>query len=214
MLEHQNLWAALDRLAERHKLTPSGLARRAGLDPTSFNPSKRFAPDGRPRWPSTESLAKVLDVIQLSFSEFAGLAESKVTSTGIQSRSFPAHLCTSDELRTVGPEQISEFNLDNFCDSFVFPDAQSDKFFALEVSGNSFEPYYREGQLLIVSPESSVRRSDQILILTKAGDLHCGVLQRHTNERMEFRRTTPEDEPRVVQVEDLIWTARILWVSQ
>lgn len=60
MLTHGQVWAALDRLAERAGLSPSGLARRAGLDPTTFNKSKRITPDGRERWPSTESLAKAL----------------------------------------------------------------------------------------------------------------------------------------------------------
>ncbi len=60
MLTHGQVWAALDRLAERAGLSPSGLARRAGLDPTTFNKSKRVTSDGRERWPSTESLAKAL----------------------------------------------------------------------------------------------------------------------------------------------------------
>src|SRR6266478_3504239 len=60
MLTHGQVWAALDRLAERAGLSPSGLARRAGLDPTTFNKSKRVTADGRERWPSTESLAKAL----------------------------------------------------------------------------------------------------------------------------------------------------------
>jgi hypothetical protein len=54
MLTHGQVWAALDRLAERAGLSPSGLARRPGLDPTTFNKSKRITPDGRERWPSTE----------------------------------------------------------------------------------------------------------------------------------------------------------------
>ena len=61
MLSHDSIWAAIDRLAEQHSLTPSGLARRAGLDPTSFNKFKRVGADGRMRWPSTESIAKVLE---------------------------------------------------------------------------------------------------------------------------------------------------------
>ncbi|MFS8180521.1 helix-turn-helix transcriptional regulator [Pseudovibrio denitrificans] len=214
MLDHEHLWAALDKVAERHQLTPSGLARRAGLDPTSFNPSKRFAADGRPRWPSTESLAKVLEVTQMTFLDFAGLLQDKTEISGTHFRSFPAYLCTSDELREVDLEDLSGFQLDKFCDSFIFPSSQSEKFFALEVSSNSFEPYYREGQILIVSPESSLRRNDHVLIATKTGDLHCGPLQRQTNERIEFRRHTPDDTPRVVQVADLVWTARVLWVSQ
>src|SRR4029434_9445047 len=60
MLTHNQIWTAIDRLAARAKLTPSGLARKAGLDPTTFNKSKRVTPEGRPRWPSTESIAKSL----------------------------------------------------------------------------------------------------------------------------------------------------------
>ena len=72
MLSHDQIWGAIDRLAERHDLTPSGLARRAGLDPTSFNKSKRLSVDGRLRWPSTESIAKVLEATGASMEEFLG----------------------------------------------------------------------------------------------------------------------------------------------
>src|SRR4051794_26620507 len=61
MLSHERIWAAIDRLAARNALTTSGLARKAGLDPTTFNRSKRIAGDGRLRWPSTESISKILD---------------------------------------------------------------------------------------------------------------------------------------------------------
>ena len=60
MLTHDQIWNALDRLAERAGLSASALAKRAGLDPTTFNKSKRITPDGRERWPSTESVAKAL----------------------------------------------------------------------------------------------------------------------------------------------------------
>ena len=68
-LSHANIWAAIDALAERHSLTASGLAKRAGLDPTTFNKSKRYAGDGRARWPSTESLAKVMEATGERWSE-------------------------------------------------------------------------------------------------------------------------------------------------
>ena len=60
MLTHDQIWTALDRLAERAGITTSALARRAGLDPTTFNKSKRVTGEGRERWPSTESVAKSL----------------------------------------------------------------------------------------------------------------------------------------------------------
>ncbi len=73
MFTHEELWSAIDMVAKRAQLTPSGLARRAGLDPTTFNKSKRFSSDGRPRWPSTESLAKILEVTEIDVMTFAQL---------------------------------------------------------------------------------------------------------------------------------------------
>jgi phage repressor protein C with HTH and peptisase S24 domain len=69
-LTHKSVWKALDRIAIRQGLTPSGLARCAGLDATTFNPSKRRAQGGRQRWPSTESIAKVLEATGTGVDEF------------------------------------------------------------------------------------------------------------------------------------------------
>jgi phage repressor protein C with HTH and peptisase S24 domain len=76
-LSHPRVWAAIDRLAERYGFSASGLAKKAGLDPTSFNRSKRLGPDGRPRWPSTESIAKILHVTGASVEEYIALLDAK-----------------------------------------------------------------------------------------------------------------------------------------
>ena len=73
MLSHAQIWAALDRLAARAGLSPSGLAKKAGLDPTTFNKSKRITPDGRARWPSTESIAKSLAATGATLEQFVTL---------------------------------------------------------------------------------------------------------------------------------------------
>ena len=73
LLTHEQIWSALDRLAARAQLSPSGLARRAGLDPTTFNKSKRVTADGRERWPSTESVAKALAAADASIDIFVEL---------------------------------------------------------------------------------------------------------------------------------------------
>ena len=72
-MKHEDIWRALDTLAAENGLSASGLARRSGLDPTTFNPSKRRMPDGRNRWPSTESVAKVLDATGASLEAFTAL---------------------------------------------------------------------------------------------------------------------------------------------
>jgi len=46
MLTHPQIWRAIDALAARHGMSPSGLAKLAGLDPTTFNKSKRGAANG------------------------------------------------------------------------------------------------------------------------------------------------------------------------
>ena len=79
-LTHTRVWNAIDALARRFSLSASGLAKSAGLDPTSFNKSKRVTGEGRPRWPSTESIAKVLEATGASFEDFTALitAEPRV----------------------------------------------------------------------------------------------------------------------------------------
>src|ERR1700752_4579172 len=67
---HAKVWRAIDRTAEAHGLTASGLARVATLDPTSFNRSKRLSPTKKPRWPSVETIAKVLNGVGDSVEDF------------------------------------------------------------------------------------------------------------------------------------------------
>src|SRR6185503_8080325 len=78
MLTHAQIWTALDRLAARAGLSPSGLAKRSGLDPTTFNKSKRITSDGRARWPSTESVAKARAATGISIDTFVSLIEDSV----------------------------------------------------------------------------------------------------------------------------------------
>ena len=73
ILTHSQVWTALDRLAERAGMSPSGLAKRSGLDPTTFNKSKRITADGRERWPSTESVSKALAATNSSIDSFVQL---------------------------------------------------------------------------------------------------------------------------------------------
>ena len=72
-LTHDQVWTAIDALALRYGFSASGLAKKSGLDATSFNKSKRVAPDGHLRWPSTESVAKVLEATGASVEEFIAL---------------------------------------------------------------------------------------------------------------------------------------------
>ena len=83
MFSHDKIWEAIDSLAARHALTPSGLARKAGLDPTSFNKSKRSSSDGRHRWPSTESIYKILEATGSTLEEFMGFLRKPAPFSGV-----------------------------------------------------------------------------------------------------------------------------------
>ena len=73
MFTHEDIWSAIDQLAKENGYSTSGLAKRAGLDPTAFNKSKRVTKDGKERWPSTESVSKILFVTETSLVDFGKL---------------------------------------------------------------------------------------------------------------------------------------------
>jgi len=75
MFTHQQVWDAIEALARARGWSLSRLAVRAGLDPTALNRSKRAGFDGKPRWPSTETLAKLLSATDITLGEFCRLVE-------------------------------------------------------------------------------------------------------------------------------------------
>ena len=69
-MTHADIWFAIDSFAKDHKVSCSGLAKRSGLDATTFNKSKRWSKYGQPRWPSTSSIAKILESTGSSLYDF------------------------------------------------------------------------------------------------------------------------------------------------
>ncbi|MDR1361421.1 MAG: hypothetical protein LBJ18_03950 [Rickettsiales bacterium] len=59
-MTHQEIWQAIERFAAINNMSCSGLAKCSGLDATTFNRSKRWSSVGQQRWPSTQSIAKIL----------------------------------------------------------------------------------------------------------------------------------------------------------
>ena len=99
MLTHKQIWTAIDALAARHDMSPSGLAKLAGLDPTTFNKSKRGGANGKLRWPSTESVSKVLAATGATLDEFVSLVEGGVA----RSRMVPLYKFVSEAPAVVAP---------------------------------------------------------------------------------------------------------------
>jgi phage repressor protein C with HTH and peptisase S24 domain len=214
MWNHDNVWAAIDALAERHGLTASGLARRAGLDPTSFNRSKRAASDGRPRWPSTESIAKVLAATGESLEAFVALVRGdRVEPERRFAQPQPVPLIGLAQAGGGGFFDDGGFPVGQGWDEVALP-AFGEDAYALEVSGDSMLPLYRKGDILIVSPTARIRKGDRVVVKTADGEVMAKVLKRRTAERVELASANPEHGDRVVPAGDIAWMARILWASQ
>ncbi|SFA98415.1 Phage repressor protein C, contains Cro/C1-type HTH and peptisase s24 domains [Rhizobium sp. NFR07] len=220
MLSHETIWIAIDRLAERHQLTPSGLARRAGLDPTSFNRSKRLGPDGRLRWPSTESIAKVLDATGSTVDQFMSFLPAGGRGQ-IPDGNFPPQ---SGNIPLLG---FAQAGAGGFFDDGGFPagqgwdvvdfpvdPARKPGVYALEVQGDSMMPLYRDGDVLIVEPGAPVRRNDRVVLKTREGEVMAKVLARQSPRSVEVMSLNPEHPNRVFDLTDVEWMARIIWASQ
>lgn len=215
MLTHKQVWSAIDSLAESNDLTTSGLARRAGLDPTTFNKSKRNAPDGRPRWPSTESLSKIMDATDTSLDSFTSLL--RANSFGLDDplpNVQPVPLIGFAQAGVGGFFDDGGFPVGQGWDEVHLPSQEDDSVYALEVSGDSMLPLYRDGDIIIVSPNSAVRRGDRVVVKSKEGEVMAKVLQRKTAKTIELVSVNPEHENRNFDVRELEWIARIIWASQ
>jgi len=221
---HESVWGALDALATRHGLSPSALARKAGLDPTAFNPSKRRGPepDKRPRWPSTESIAKVLAATGETLDTFVGLAQRKAK---IPSRAVKAGGRLAQSFRPVPLIGLAQAGAGGFFDDGGFPAGQGwdeitipgsadDSAYALQVAGDSMLPLYRDGDIIVVSPSARVRRGDRVVVKTTGGEVMAKILRRQSATELELASFNPDHAGRVVAARDVAWMARIMWASQ
>ncbi len=215
MLRHDDIWRAIDRLAAAKGLSVSGLARRAGLDPTTFNRSKRATDKGKLRWPSTESISKVLEATELPLAEFVALI-GETPSREIPSRS------SAQPIPVIGYGQASESGYFDEAglptglgwDHLLFPDVGDSQAYALEIGGSSLEPVYRDGDRIIVSPAADIRRGDRVVLRTTVGKVVAGQLVRETTTRIELKSMSPVHADEVFFKRDVAWTARIIWASQ
>lgn len=210
MLTHRAIWAAIDGLAERYGLTASGLARKAGLDPTTFNRSKRVSRDGKQRWPSTESISKVIEATGASVPEFMSLL-------GDGTPMASAHripLIGMAQAGNAGYFDDAGFPTGEGWEKVPFPQIDDPQAYALEISGDSMLPVYRDGDVVIVSPAANVRRGDRVIAKTVQGEVMCKILARRTLTRIELSSFNPAYPDRSFDVPDIAWIARIVWAAQ
>ena len=214
-MKHDDIWRALDTLAAENGLSASGLARRAGLDPTTFNPSKRRMPDGRARWPSTESLAKVLDATDTTLEQFSPLVSGEralASSRLAQSRRIP--LIGLAQAGGDGYFGDGGYPVGGSWDEVTLPEVGDPHAYALEIAGDSMEPVYRDGDMVIVSPVAPIRRGDRVVVRTASGQVMAKQLTRRSARRIELKSLNPEHSDFSFSLADVTWMHRIVWASQ
>ncbi len=209
-LSHAQLWKAIDSLARHEGLSVSALAKRAGLDATSFNPSKRFGPGEppRPRWPSTESLTRILTATGLSLGEFAALARDGVERAAA--------------IPLLGMAQAGQ---DGYFDDAGLPVGDGweqtdlprpkDSLLSLRIVGDSMDPLYREGDRIIVDREATeVRKGDRVVVRTTGGETLAKEIGALTAQVVTLASVNPAYGTRTLARNEIVWMGRILWVSQ
>ncbi len=212
MLTHDQIWRGVDRLALRNGLSPSGLAKRAGLDPTTFNKSKRVTQDGKQRWPGTESLSKILEATQTSMAEFVTLIDEAPS---------PQPRLSEQRLKSIRLSKITEDSFDKSgfpglgeWEECEFPSIDDPRAYVVELDKDIDQDFCRPGSLLVISPSSSVRRHDRVMLKSRNGEVRFGTLKRKTAQQCTIVERDGEEQELTLPARDIAWITRIVWVSQ
>src|SRR5215217_7890449 len=200
MLSHRAIWDGIDALARRHGHSVSALAKLAGLDATAFNVSKRVSKDGRERWPSTESLSKILDATGESFDSFWS-GSTFLQMNGGANPTVP--LLGLAQAGSGGFFDSAGFPAGQGWDEIALPSSGEAGIYALEVQGDSMEPLYREGDRIVVSPTEQVRRGDRVVVKTRDGEVMAKILFRQTGKQIELHSLNPAYGPRIIEMSDV-----------
>jgi phage repressor protein C with HTH and peptisase S24 domain len=208
MLTHKQIWTAIDALAARYGMSPSGLAKAAGLDPTTFNKSKRGAANGKLRWPSTESVSKILAATGASLDDFVALVENHL----LRARMVP--LIGMAQAGTGGYFDDAGFPAGTGWEEIAFPELADEHAYALEITGDSMLPVYRDGDRIVVSPSTNPRRGDRVVVKTQGGEVMAKLLARMTAQRVELKSLNPAYEDRSFALNEIVFVHRIIWASQ
>ncbi len=208
-LRHSDIWSGLDKLAKMKGWSASGLARRSGLDPTAFNKSKRINPQGKPRWPTTESLSKALTATKSTMADFVRLIGAPAGAGAV--RRYPTARLAS-ALKPASYDGAGR-PAGNGWSEVGGPDVGDAEAFAIRVTGSDLAPAFRDGALIIVAPGERPKRGDRVLALVR-GKIVVREVLRLNKRGAELKPIASGRGRAVIAARDLGWIHRIVWASQ
>lgn len=207
-MEYEIIWNAVDNLAKSLGLSPSGLAKKAGLDATTFNKSKRIRPDGKHRWPSLDSLNKVFEFCNIDFDEFYKFGQNKLKN---------------DSGSAIPFIRVSNFNkkkyfIGNDLDTrgwemFSFPDGTKN-LYALEVDSDESAPLYRFGTTIVLAKRSDIRRGDRVAIYLNNNKIIFAEFVHRKAKTLELCDLNDNELKISIDIADTRLVSRIVWASQ
>jgi phage repressor protein C with HTH and peptisase S24 domain len=214
VFSHETIWNALDQMAMYKSLSPSALARQAGLDPTSFNPSKRQSRDGRPRWPSTESIFKVLKATGTTLDEFIAYvknapegkesykAQNKYPLSGLSEKAQ-----TPLENQLALPDGLVRTDLPDYLNADPF-------FLGFSLQSEIYAPLYHTGDQLLVSLNAPLQRGCKILVATDNQPLKAFILIQESPQTITCQNPAILNDQHSFDRKKISFLGRIVWVSQ
>ena len=99
-------------------------------------------------------------------------------------------------------------------EDIAFPEIADEHCYALEITGDSMLPVYRDGDRILVSPSGNLRRGDRVVVKTHAGEVMAKQLGRMTAQRIELKSFNPAFEDRSFSLAEIAFVHRIIWASQ
>ena len=207
-MKYETVWSAVDNLAESLGLTVSGLAKKSGLDSTTFNKSKRIRPDGNKRWPSLDSINKVLEYCNITFEEFYNYGNNYDGHSNVQTIPF-ARL--SNCLISIMPDGNAPDT--SQWEKMAFP-IRMNGAYALEVDTTEYDPTYKKGTTILVQKNSKIRHGDRIAIFMNDGNKILAEFAFRKSQTIELHSLANHSDILSVKIDDIAFINRIAWASQ
>ena len=206
-MQYEQVWDAVDKLAKLHGLSPSGLAKKAGLDATTFNKSKRTRNNGKQRWPSLDSINKILEACNISFEQFYQLIDEDLA---IKPAGIP--FITYSELAKNYHIDASKLVTDKW-EKAQFPDGTLN-LYAINLDTSEFEPMYRKGNTLIATKDPEIRKADRVIVLLNNKNIIIKEFKHRTTSAIVFADLLNPNHEIQVKINEIKLINRIVWAEQ